>query len=77
MTRIFYIFPVIVLIVSLFGCSQRKKTQVAENEFSGSESCIECHQKFYDLWQPSYHAQAMMPVDAGFVAKHQLPDSGP
>jgi tetratricopeptide (TPR) repeat protein len=77
MTRIFYIFPVIVLIVSLFGCSQRKKTQVAENEFSGSESCIECHQKFYDLWQPSYHAQAMMPVDAGFVAKHQLPDSEP
>ena len=77
MKRIFFIFPVIILIISLFGCTQRKKTQVAENEFSGSESCIECHQKFYDLWQPSYHAQAMMPVDAGFVAKHQLPDSEP
>ena len=77
MKRIFYIFPVIILIISLFGCTQRKKTQVAENEFSGSESCIECHAKFYELWQPSYHGQAMMQVNAEFIARHQLPDSQP
>jgi tetratricopeptide (TPR) repeat protein len=77
MKRIFYIFPVIILIISLFGCTQRKKIQVAENEFSGSESCIECHAKFYELWQPSYHGQAMMQVNAEFIARHQLPDSQP
>lgn len=66
----------IVSIIFFFSCTQKKDSQVA-GEYSGSESCIECHEKFYQLWQPSYHGQAMMPVDAGFVVKHQLPGSRP
>lgn len=77
MKRVVYLLFILAVFVTGFGCSQRNKNQVAGADYSGSESCIECHQKFYDLWQPSYHAQAMMPVDAGFVAKHQLPDSQP
>lgn len=77
MNRVVNVCFFFAVLVIGFGCSQRKKAQVAGADYSGSESCIECHQKFYDLWQPSYHAQAMMPVDAGFVAKHQLPDSPP
>ncbi|NCB07037.1 MAG: ammonia-forming cytochrome c nitrite reductase subunit c552 [Bacteroidia bacterium] len=77
MNRVEYLCFIFAVLVIGFGCSQRKKAQVAGADYSGSESCIECHQKFYNLWQPSYHAQAMMPVDAGFVAKHQLPDSPP
>ncbi|QGY42882.1 ammonia-forming cytochrome c nitrite reductase subunit c552 [Maribellus comscasis] len=65
-----------VLVIFTYSCTQRNSSQVA-GEYSGSESCIECHDKFYKLWQPSYHGQAMMPVNSGFIAKHRLPDSQP
>ena len=66
------------LLMGLFSCTQQPKTEKkVESEFSGSESCRECHENFYQLWSPSYHGQAMMPVNAEFVAKHQLPGSQP
>ncbi len=70
------ILLIFMLMTGLISCSQRKNNGEAE-AFSGSESCIQCHEKFYKLWQPSYHGQAMMPVNAEFVAKHQLPNSEP
>lgn len=60
----------------LFSCITRSKT-VSETEYTGSESCRECHEKFYQLWKPSYHGQAMMPVNSEFITHHQLPDSKP
>ena len=74
--NVFYILGVVILLSSV-SCVQRKENKVVENEFSGSESCRECHENFYQLWSPSYHGQAMMPINAEFVAKHQLPDSEP
>jgi tetratricopeptide (TPR) repeat protein len=68
---------VCVLISGLFSCTQRGPKMEAENEFTGSESCRECHENFYQLWEPSYHGQAMMPVDSAFIAKHKLPNSEP
>ncbi|MEZ4999507.1 MAG: multiheme c-type cytochrome [Bacteroidales bacterium] len=35
--------------------------------YSGSESCIPCHQKFYDLWADSKHGLAMQPVTPGIL----------
>lgn len=67
----------IFVVVAMFSCKQRGSQQTSENEFSGSESCRECHEKFYQLWEPSYHGQAMMPINAEFVAKHKLPNSAP
>ena len=76
MTRILFKFGLGILVVFvLFSCKQRNQQQTNSNEFLGSESCRECHEKFYQLWSPSYHGQAMMPINAEFVAKHQLPDS--
>ncbi|WP_321996661.1 ammonia-forming cytochrome c nitrite reductase subunit c552 [Draconibacterium orientale] len=63
----------LILLLSGMSCTQAQKEQ--SNEFSGSESCIECHENFYKLWQPSYHAQAMMPINAEFMAKHGVPNS--
>ena len=63
--------------ISMVSCTQKKNNTTAEKEYSGSESCIQCHEKFYKLWKPSYHGQAMMPVNAEFVANHKLPDSQP
>ncbi|MFV0591413.1 MAG: ammonia-forming cytochrome c nitrite reductase subunit c552 [Draconibacterium sp.] len=62
---------------TLFACTQRSANTNSEGEFLGSQSCKECHERFYNLWSPSYHAQAMMPVNAAFIQKHQLPNSEP
>ncbi len=62
---------------SFISCTQGNRNQQVENEYAGSESCRECHEKFYQLWSPSFHGQAMMPVNAEFIAKHQLPNSQP
>ncbi|WP_346856778.1 ammonia-forming cytochrome c nitrite reductase subunit c552 [uncultured Draconibacterium sp.] len=78
MKRILFKFGLGILVVlALFSCKQRNQQQAETNEFLGSESCRECHEKFYQLWSPSYHGQAMMPINAAFVAKHQLPNSQP
>lgn len=65
----------IVLLLSSVSCTQRKSVPVEENEFSGSTSCIECHERFYKLWSPSYHGKAMEPVNASYIAKNKLPEN--
>ncbi len=67
----------IILMISSVSCTQKKNTSMAENEYTGSKSCIQCHEKFYKLWSPSYHGQAMMPVNGEFITKHKLPNSKP
>ncbi len=69
---------IILMALSTIGCVQRKDKQiVAENDYSGSESCIECHERFYKLWEPSWHGKAMQPVNSGFVKEYDLPPSKP
>jgi tetratricopeptide (TPR) repeat protein len=38
------------------------------NGYSGSGSCRECHEQFYELWAPSHHGTAMQPFDEEFAA---------
>lgn len=45
------------------------------SEYTGSESCKECHQRFYDLWSPSHHGKAMEPIDSAYISSKKLPDS--
>lgn len=54
-------------VVVLSGCMQRKNTQLAEGEYSGSASCIDCHERFYELWSTSHHGLAMQPITAEFI----------
>jgi tetratricopeptide (TPR) repeat protein len=70
------IFKVLTFIsfIGLVSCSQRQNTQSAD-AYSGSESCIQCHENFYKLWSPSHHGKAMQPVNPGFIAEYQLPPS--
>jgi len=35
--------------------------------YAGSESCIKCHRKFYQLWAPSWHGLAMQPYTPAFA----------
>ncbi len=46
-----------------------------EAQFSGSESCIECHQRFYELWAPSLHGLAMQPFTPELAAAELRPQS--
>ncbi|MBN2780693.1 MAG: tetratricopeptide repeat protein, partial [Candidatus Marinimicrobia bacterium] len=41
--------------------------------YMGSRSCIECHERFYDLWENSHHARAMMDFDRDFAGTHLSP----
>jgi tetratricopeptide (TPR) repeat protein len=34
------------------------------SSYSGTQSCRECHEKFYRLWAPSHHGLAMQPFTA-------------
>ena len=77
MSKNYWSFILIVILFTAMSCTQRNNDRQNENTFAGSQSCRECHENFYQLWSPSYHGQAMMPVDAGFIDKHQLPDSPP
>jgi tetratricopeptide (TPR) repeat protein len=42
-----------------------------ENKFAGTQSCRDCHEKFYQLWAPSHHGLAMQPFTPE-LAKKQL-----
>ena len=46
----------------LGGCGERPRT------YSGSASCRECHEKFYQLWAPSHHGKALQPWSAELAA---------
>lgn len=41
--------------------------------YAGSESCIECHQKFYQPWSTSRHGLAMQPYTAEFARANLTP----
>lgn len=45
----------------------------AAGPYAGSQSCRACHERFYDLWEPSHHGKAMQPVTAAFVADALTP----
>jgi len=64
------------LLTILGACQNNRRGENAGKEFAGSESCIECHERFYKLWSPSFHGKAMQPVTKGFLAEYTLPKSG-
>lgn len=72
-----WIFLLGIVLFGTLSCTQRNKPKVEVNEYAGSGSCIECHERFYELWSPSFHGKAMQPVDAAFVRENGLPASGP
>ncbi len=43
--------------------------------YAGSQSCRECHEKFYELWSTSRHGLAMQPYTAEFAEKNLEPQA--
>jgi Tfp pilus assembly protein PilF len=59
------------LIGLLFVAGNVSASTNSSPEITGSRSCQECHQKFYQLWRTSFHGLAMQPHTAE-LAKTQL-----
>ncbi|NLB25391.1 MAG: hypothetical protein GX820_01720, partial [Bacteroidales bacterium] len=73
----YHIILAILFIAITCFCTQKKRTAADPDTYSGSASCIECHEKFYELWAPSFHGKAMQPVNKKFTDEYQLPPSEP
>ena len=43
--------------------------------FTGSVSCRQCHEQFYELWAPSHHGLAMQPYSAEFAERNLTPQA--
>lgn len=54
--RIIYV-GIFTLLLLLYGCKSKLSDQPAR--FAGRQSCVECHQTEYQLWQHSDHDKAM------------------
>ncbi len=73
MKRLF--FPLLLISVLVIGVAgylifrsyYTAKIDRVVAEYSGSESCRPCHERFYDLWANSYHGLAMQPVTKEFI----------
>lgn len=72
--KLFYLLG-IALLMGFASCAERKKISDSADDFSGSTSCIECHERFYQLWSPSFHGKAMQPINAKFFETTNLPAS--
>jgi tetratricopeptide (TPR) repeat protein len=46
-------------------------------QYTGSASCRECHERFYQLWSTSRHGLAMQPYTADFAQARLTPQSNP
>lgn len=67
-----------ILLIALAGsCTPKQEKKSDTDGFSGSASCIECHERFYELWAPSFHGKAMQPVNKDFIKEYNLPSSEP
>jgi len=69
-TKILYSSIVTILMLLHFtSCVPKHSGSVRneDNDFTGSASCIECHERFYNLWAPSHHGKAMQPITANFL----------
>ena len=67
---------IILLLTASFGSNGAEKGGKT-GFYTGSQSCRECHEKFYQLWAPSHHGLAMQPYTAEFAQKELRPQEKP
>ncbi|MDD4108245.1 MAG: multiheme c-type cytochrome, partial [Prolixibacteraceae bacterium] len=70
-----YRLGLLLFVMAFISCNQTKNREIAQESYTGSASCIECHERFYELWAPSFHGKAMQPVNAMFIDEGNVPPS--
>lgn len=73
LARNFIHITFILLALTSISCIQNKKE--SSNNFSGSVSCVKCHEQFYELWSTSHHGKAMQPVNGKFLMEENISSS--
>jgi tetratricopeptide (TPR) repeat protein len=78
-------FLVFVLILAAWVQAEQKNVPALTEEetygmalykgFAGSRSCIECHEKFYQLWSSSFHGLSMQPYTTVFAKARLTPQA--
>jgi len=71
MRKNFLLLPsalIISLSFTLLDCHRKETSE----PYVGSSSCRECHERFYELWAPSFHGLAMQGVDSAFIHSQLL-----
>ena len=48
---------------------------LVDQGYAGSKSCMECHERFYQLWSTSKHGLAMQPYSAEFAKTKLTPQA--
>lgn len=64
-----FILPLVglALLPALAGNAGQPAAPLAANGYAGSQSCRECHERFYGLWATSHHGLALQPYTAGLA----------
>ena len=63
---------------SAFGAdSIQPAGSAAAKGYAGSQSCRECHARFYELWSTSHHGLAMQPYTRDLAEKHLTVPAAP
>jgi hypothetical protein len=47
-----------------------RTSEAPAESFAGSARCRDCHERFYELWAPSFHGRAMQPFTAELARTH-------
>ena len=63
------------LVIAAIKRSGNKVAGMSERFYAGSESCRECHERFYSLWESSHHGKAMQPVTREFADSELTPQT--
>ena len=70
------IILVLMMIAMALPTDAQEKPKVAASQgYAGSESCKQCHERFYQLWSTSKHGLAMQPYTAEFAKAKLTPQS--
>lgn len=67
--KFFWILIPVLAVLSwiLYNQIEHEKDADDEVSFVGSAECIDCHEKFYELWAPSHHGLAMQNITSEFI----------
>jgi tetratricopeptide (TPR) repeat protein len=76
------ILVTVILVVTLLlpatvvlGQARSGETSATQG-YAGSKSCVECHERFYQLWSTSNHGLAMQPYSPEFAKAKLTPKKG-
>ena len=68
---VWLLIPALIIIAWVLYDRLSQSTREKEmDSYAGSVQCINCHEKFYQLWAPSHHGLALQTITPSFFQEH-------